>query len=119
MVQMTKRNPQSNQPMLNKIFQTYFFPELPSFVCQNGHSIDNANDAEGPFAWHHYSIGIVFDPKTTDISASTLMVDGDMVGRLKAFDEPIHVTRQSRNFFQQLWVFLQLGVKTQGAIHFV
>ena len=102
MVQMTTRNPQSNQPHLNKIFRTYFFPVLPSSVCQTGGSIGKVNNAEGPFAWHHYSIGVTFNPDTADISGSTLMVDGEIVGRLEAFGNSIYVTRQSKDFYPQM-----------------
>ncbi|VDK32030.1 unnamed protein product [Taenia asiatica] len=101
MVQMTVGNPQSSQPLMNKIFRTYFFPQLP--LRQRENTVGGEADQ---FSWHHYSISVTFDPETADISASTLMVDGELVGTLEAYGEPIYVTRQTKEFFPQ---FITVG----------
>ncbi|KAL5962769.1 hypothetical protein TSMEX_009547 [Taenia solium] len=101
MVQMTVGNPQSNQPLMNKIFRTYFFPQLP--LRQRENTVGGEADQ---FSWHHYSISVTFDPEIADISASTLMVDGELVGTLEAYGEPIYVTRQTKEFFPQ---FITVG----------
>lgn len=82
---------------MNKIFRTYFFPQLP--IRQRENVVSGEMDQ---FSWHHYSISVTFDPETADISASTLMVDGELVGTLEAYGEPIYVTRQTKEFFPQL-----------------
>lgn len=105
MVQMTTRDPNSPQPLMKKIFSTHFFPELPAFVCQNGthYNSEGASIEKGdPLSWHHYSISVSFDPETTDISASSLLVDGELVGTLEAFSKPIYFERQPKEFFSQL-----------------
>ncbi|KAH9286742.1 Calsyntenin-1 [Echinococcus granulosus] len=101
MVQMSAGNPQSSQPLMNKIFRTYFFPQLPLRQRE-----DTADGQADQFSWHHYSISVTFDPETADISASTLMMDGELVGTLEAFGEPIYVTRQIKEFFPQ---FITVG----------
>ncbi|VDD83609.1 unnamed protein product [Mesocestoides corti] len=100
MVQMITRNPQTNQPLIDKVFRTYFFPRLPPSVCNP----DGLTEGSQP--WHHYSISITIDPETVEPTASTLMVDGESVGTLEQFGDTILVKRQSSEFFSQ---FITVG----------
>ncbi|VUZ57102.1 unnamed protein product [Hymenolepis diminuta] len=106
MVQMTTRDSESNNPLMKKVFSTYFFPVLPASVCQNGTQYESGGEKGNPLAWHHYSISVTFEPDSTDISSSSLMVDGEMVGTLESFSKPIYFERQSTEFFPQ---FITVG----------
>nr|CDS34366.1 calsyntenin 1 [Hymenolepis microstoma] len=109
MVQMTTRNPDASNPLMSKAFSTYFFPELPASVCQNATQYDSNGvpvEKGDPLAWHHYSISVTFESDSTDISSSSLLVDGELVGTLESFSKPIYFERPSKDFFPQ---FITVG----------
>ncbi|VDO05229.1 unnamed protein product [Rodentolepis nana] len=106
MVQMTTRNPDAKNPLMERAFSTYFFPVLPASVCQNGTQYGASVDKGDPLAWHHYSISITFEADSMDISSSSLLVDGELVGTLESFSKPIYFERLSKDSFPQ---FITVG----------
>lgn len=105
MVQMATRDPDYDDPLMRRVLHTYFFPELPASVCQNGTKFDSDGipvEKGDPLAWHHYAISISFELDGSDITGSSLLVDGELVGSLESFTKPIKFVRPSKDFFPQL-----------------